>query len=76
MVMAKMSLYDCLWVSPATASSVITAPLCGSVSMPPLAIDGDAVEHFQRNAGRIGVGDEGVGHRRQRDAHAARTRIR
>src|SRR5438128_385194 len=38
-VMEKMSLYDVRWVRPVTASSVITAPLCGSVSMPPLAID-------------------------------------
>src|SRR6478735_4550319 len=38
-VMAKMSLYDCLWVNPETASRVITAPLWGSVSMPPLAIE-------------------------------------
>src|SRR5881394_1343758 len=38
-VTAKMSPYDVLCVSPVTASSVITAPLCGSVSMPPLAID-------------------------------------
>ena len=33
-----------------TASSVMTAPLCGSVSMPPLAIGGDAVQDLERNA--------------------------
>src|SRR5262250_3362985 len=38
-VTAKISRYDSLWVRPVTASSVITAPLCGNVSMPPLAID-------------------------------------
>src|SRR3954467_3042220 len=38
-VTAKMSRYESLCVSPVTASSVITAPLCGSVSMPPLAIE-------------------------------------
>lgn len=33
----KMSKYDCLWFSPQMASSVITAPLCGSASRPPEA---------------------------------------
>src|SRR5476649_669000 len=37
-VTAKISRYDSRCVSPVTASSVMTAPLCGSVSMPPLAI--------------------------------------
>jgi hypothetical protein len=32
------------------------------------------VEDFKRNTGGVGVGDEGFGHRGQRDAHAARGR--
>ena len=39
MVTAKISLYDCLCVKPVTASKVMTAPLCGKVSIPPDAID-------------------------------------
>jgi hypothetical protein len=38
-VIAKMSRYDCLCVKPVIASNVITAPLCGSVSIPPEAIE-------------------------------------
>src|SRR5471032_790172 len=37
-VTAKMSRYDSRCVNPVSASNVITAPLCGSVSMPPLAM--------------------------------------
>src|SRR5271157_406045 len=38
-VIIPMSAYDCLCVSPHTASRVITAPLCGRVSQPPEAIE-------------------------------------
>ena len=38
-VIAKISLYDSLWVRPQTASSVITAPLWGKVSKPPEAME-------------------------------------
>src|SRR5271165_1214865 len=38
-VIAKISLYDCLCVSPHTAKRVITAPFWGSVSIPPLAME-------------------------------------
>src|ERR1700743_1147012 len=38
-VTAKISLYDCRCVNPHTANTVITAPLCGNVSIPPDAID-------------------------------------
>ena len=52
----------------------MTAPLCGSVSMPPLAI---AATRCSTSSGMLrGVRrrDERVGHRRERDAHAARRR--
>ena len=35
---------------------------------------GDAVQHLERNLGGFGCRDERIGHRRQRDAHAARGR--
>lgn len=60
---------------PVTASKVITAPLCGKVSMPPeAASDASTVEYFERNARRLCVLDEETRHGRQRDAHAARGR--